>query len=244
MCRLVCDQELIGSGAIIGVGPVSPNMVMDQSLEVEIPLAPRSLGYVDEQLRGDHLDFTLQLHGRFCVHNGQTPEGGAPQFPGAGWDSVELRPDSTTDLRFQVARSDWFSLVLQPLRAEQYMPVEIRIPASLHELHTEFSRATVHIQEAERAYAMGDDPATFSRCRAAIDALPGAKKNIYDKFADPLKRERVNELARILGEYLHSGRHIAQSGSEEGDFPVDHRDAAYALSATKLLVSYTSRLLD
>jgi len=57
-----------------------------------------------------------------------------------------------------------------------------------------------------------------------------------------LRRAKINALAKALGDYLHSGRHVAPGGQQQGDFPVDHRDAAYVLGSTRLLIAYTSQI--
>lgn len=242
LVRVAHDQEALGLGTIAGVGPLSPDSVNDRVFEVEIPIAPAALAHIDENLRGAQVDLTLQLYGHFFVHVDEEPQDGAPSFPGNGWSSVSLQAGGTSDLRIQIARSDWYTRVLQPLGAEEYVPIEIRLPVG--ELHSDSDAAVSHIREAERTYALGDDPATFGRCRAALDAMPGAKKQIYENIADPLKRQRIDELARVFGEYMHSGRHVADSGPDQGTFPVDHRDAAFVLSTTKLLVAYSARLLE
>jgi hypothetical protein len=46
------------------------------------------------------------------------------------------------------------------------------------------------------------------------------------------------------GNYLHLGRHAADGGPQQGEFPVDHGDAAFALNLAKLLLAHAARVLD
>jgi hypothetical protein len=215
---------------------------MGTTIEVEIPTTIAALAHIDRLMRGATVDLSLHLRGR--LHT--APQAAPPDkvnFPSRGeWSSMSVGVTSASQLFFQVARSDWFTNVVQPLQLETYVPVEIRIPNGT--LAAEFRAALACISEAEKAYNLGDDPSTFTHCRGALDALPSAKKHIYDRIDDGIKRDSVDGYAHALGGLLHSGRHVAAGGDRAGTFPVDHRDAAFALAATKLLVAYTSRLID
>ncbi len=107
---------------------------------------------------------------------------------GEGWRRVAISKTGTTRLNIQIARSDWFTQVIQPLGPDQYIVTEIKVPGG--SLREGFQKAVQHLESAERAYATGDDPATFFYCRAAIDSLPGAKQNIFDNVTDEPKRAR------------------------------------------------------
>jgi transposase-like protein len=64
-----------------------------------------------------------------------------------------------------------------------------------------------------------------------------------------LKQERIDrgelELGprapRAVGDQL--GRHTADEGPREGEFAIDHADAAFALNLAKLLLAQTARVL-
>lgn len=100
------------------------------------------------------------------------------------------------------------------------------------------------IAEAERAYASGNDPAVFLHCRAAIDALPGAKQEVFASLSDKQEADALNNLMLQAGRYFHLGRHVATEGEGQGTFPVDHRDARFALNLVKLLIAHTSQVLS
>ena len=82
-------------------------------------------------------------------------------------------------------------------------------------------------------------------CRAALDALPGAKTNIFDAIPEGKKRDAINELTRQIGVYIHSGRHVEPNarGQQAGEFPIDQRDALFVYNTTKLLLSHIYTLL-
>jgi len=84
----------------------------------------------------------------------------------------------------------------------------------------------------------------FGECRAAIDALPGDKTDIFAAMAEGRKRDAINELTKSIGKYIHSGRHVVPNsgGEQAGEFPVDQRDALFAYNTTKLLLSQIASL--
>src|SRR5207253_1333849 len=117
-------------------------------VQVEVPITQRALTFIDLQLRGERVDLSLELAGRIFL----CPPDDVSKFPsfrGAGWTSAEFPPGGGYELRLQVPRSDWFTQVLQPLGLEQYVPIEIRIPAG--PFGQEFAQALAHVVEAERA---------------------------------------------------------------------------------------------
>jgi hypothetical protein len=101
-----------------------------------------------------------------------------------------------------------------------------------------------HLEDAAHALSLGDPPTVFGYCRAAIDALPGNKIQIFDAMPQGKKRDAINDLTKAIGQYLHSGRHVVPNagGNIAGDLPVDQRDAALALNMTKLLLSQIAGL--
>jgi hypothetical protein len=92
-------------------------------------------------------------------------------------------------------------------------------------------------------YANDNDPAVFLHVRAAIDALPGAKQDIFASLANKDEARLLDALMLAAGNYFHHGRHVATEGAEQGFFPVNHRDARFALNLAKLLIAHTSRVL-
>lgn len=239
--RLLHGQEILGVGETALRYPMRQRPGVDEQLSLEIVVRSEALAYLDEQVRGDQIDLTLDFSGRLFVHTNPQTSDELPAFPSdPGWIMVPVGQSATTQLHLQVARSDWFTRVLQPFGRDRFILTEIRIPVG--GVGKQFTAAEKRLSDAERAYSIGDDPATFSYCRAALDALPGAKQEIFKNVVDPGKRQDLDSLAKSLGSYLHRGRHVAGEGSQQGEFPIDHRDAGFALSMTKLLVAFVSQV--
>lgn len=80
------------------------------------------------------------------------------------------------------------------------------------------------------------------RAAAALAIALGYSKNIFDGIADEGKATSLDAVLNEGGAYLHRGRHVAQEGDQKGEFPVDHADARFALTLTRLLVGEVARL--
>lgn len=72
--------------------------------------------------------------------------------------------------------------------------------------------------------------------------MEGAPKNIFDGVADPGKRQALDKLLLQLVAFLHEGRHPSDTGAQQGQFPVDHRDAAFALAMSQFFLSYIAEV--
>jgi hypothetical protein len=144
------------------------------------------------------------------------------------------------EMNIGIARSDWFGKILQPIGDDQYVYLEVAVPKGT--TSSAWTKSLALLDEAEKAYAVGDDAGVFSKLRGAIDALPGAKQHIVDALPEP-RRMAVDTLLRHVGEYLHHGRHIATEGDEVGTFPVNRIDADAAISIVRVMFSYVSRAL-
>lgn len=70
--------------------------------------------------------------------------------------------------------------------------------------------------------------------------MPGATQEILSRIADAEKRKHLNDLLKSFGNYLHDGRHVSE---QDGQSPVDHLDAAFALDMTRVLLSRLSLML-
>jgi hypothetical protein len=73
--------------------------------------------------------------------------------------------------------------------------------------------------------------------------MEGAPQHIFDKIQDDRKRKVVDDLVKQCIDYFHLGRHVSKTGPDQGDFPIDHRDAEFALGLAKMLLSYSALLL-
>jgi hypothetical protein len=235
--ELVIGLERLGEGFLTGV-PLSHS---ERTITIEIPVSRPALDYLEAVSPAERVDLELRLTGWL---RGRDDNEDAQRFvgdPPAGEAVFQHFGEAQqTTLSFEVARSDWFTHVLQPIGTVQYVSTEIK----LSDTNPAVRAAVSQITEAERAYASGNDPAVFLHCRGAIDALPGAKQDIFASLHDKHEAEALNNLMLHAGRYFHHGRHVATEGDEQGTFPVDHRDARFALNLVKLLMAHTSQVLS
>lgn len=236
--RLTLSDETLGEGRLIG----EPAASYGAETSIDIPVSHRMIDYVTNAFgRADSLSLQLRWYGRLRVKweptEGDAPRSGDPQ-PGE-WTDFHL-PHLLNEHHLRVERSAWFSQVLEPIRQEEYIYLEVAIPKG--DAAVTWHAALGNLRSAEKAYALGDDAAVFQHLRGVIDALPGAPKRIVDALPEP-RRTEVDTLLLAVGNYLHSGRHVAKAGDGVGTFPVNHQDADFALSATRVVVSYLSRAL-
>jgi hypothetical protein len=229
--------ERLGQGFLTGV----PLAHGERPITVDIPVNRAGLDFLQSVSPAERIDLELRLTGWLRARDNNEDAQrfvGDPQ-PGE-WVFQHFGEARQTVLAFQVARSDWFTRVLQPIGTVQYISAEITLPAGDPAVRA----AAAQLSQAESAYAQNNDPSVFLHCRAAIDALPGAKQDIFAALANRDEAKLLDDLLRQAGQYLHHGRHVATAGDQRGSFPVDHHDARFALNLTKLLIAHTSRVLS
>ena len=156
------------------------------------------------------------------------------------WHIKTIGNNSLHELDVQVARSDWYEQVVGQLHLGSYLITPVYLPYGL----PSWKAALSHLDEAARAIVQPSPPGVFGACRAAIDALPGDKTAIFAAMPEGKKRDAVDDLAKAIGKYLHSGRHVVpdSGGEQAGEFPVDQRDAMFVHNLTKLLLSHIASL--
>ena len=169
-------------------------------------------------------------------HSYEHGDGRAQGLAGPGvWHIESIGESGIHELDVQIARSDWYEQIVAPLGVGSYLIAPLALPYGVKA----WQATLTHLDEAGRAVVQANPPAIFGYCRAAIDALPGAKTNIFDAMPEGPKRDAINELTKRIGEYIHSGRHVVPNsgGEQAGEFPVDQRDALFVYNMTKLLLS-------
>jgi hypothetical protein len=234
--ELTLGNESLGHGFLTGI-PLSHG---ERPFSLDVPVSRPALDHLEAIAPSTRIDLELKLTGwlRGRDDNEDGPRFTSSPEPGE-WVFQSFGQANQALLRFEVARSDWFTHVLEPIGAVQYVSTEILLPTGDASLRA----AVGKIREAESAYAMHDDPAVFLYCRGAIDALPGAKQDIFAALSDPEEATLLNALTLQAGQYLHRGRHVATGGDGGAEFPVDHADARFALNLTKVLIAHLSRVL-
>lgn len=234
--ELILGEERLGQGTLTGVR-LAPS---EYQLALEIPVSRVALEYIDRAAVASSIDLELRLSGWLRARDGNDDGPNFASQPEPGdWVFESFGQSRDARLRFQIARSDWFSKVLEPIGTTEYICTEIALPRADSPLR----QAANHLQAAERAYREGNDPQVFSNCRAALDSLPGAKTEIFAGLEFKREREALDDVLRSAGIYFHLGRHPADEGPMQGEFPVDHGDAGFALNLAKLLLAQTARVL-
>jgi hypothetical protein len=233
--RLLIAGQVAGTGSASGilVGPYG------NSASIEIPISPHALDFAEAQVTGDRLVLALAFSGVLWSKDDNTDRSQFASRPSPGeWTAVAFG-SSVTSLDFEIARSDWYSRIREPLGTLRYLFVEVPLPSARHPLH----KAAERLRDAEQALTAGDEPGVFLHCRGAVDALPGSPKNIFDELSDPREAAALDAIVKSAGAYLHRGRHVDRSGTQQGDFPVTGRDARFALNLTKVLISHVSSVI-
>jgi len=243
--RLEYRQELIGEGRVVGIQVLyEPSPVT-----FEVVTCQRLLRHITD---GVHPTATVvQLAAKLSGFALVSLDQNFPTTPGFGRLTTDPRPGESKRLTvshgapsvLQVPRADWYERVLAQTRNEQYRYLEIALPKADKALGGEWMSALNHLDQAEQAYAAGDDPAVFLYLRGALDSLPGSKRNILDGISEAGKREDLDALLKKAGEFLHNGRHVGVDGTRQGTFPVDHIDAAFAIDLMRVLLSHLSLML-
>lgn len=213
----------------------------DNRVRVEIPIPRTALGFVTERVQADRLDLTLSLQGWMRIKY-QASEGD-PGFSEANvWNFFAFGGNhAMADINLQIARGEWFKRVLEPLGSYEYLLSEV--PLLKGGAGLPFQKSLGHIKEAERHFAEGNDPAVFQYCKGMIEALPGWPKDIFSALVDKNKAKHLDDMVLAAKQYFDHGRHIAQDGTQEGDFPVNHREALFALNTAKTLLAEVAAVL-
>lgn len=220
----------IKSGETIGLGGLRECGTQLNSyphqLVFELQTSSRALKYVNENFRQDYLNFSLFFDILLNVTRGQ--------------QSRMVKPGARY-LEFQISKTDWLKQVLEPMKYANFTFIEFPIP-EIPDKQT-WSKVLKHIEEAESQYATGNDPGVFSRCYAAYEAIKPIEAHL-EPIANADKREAIKSILVSMPRFLNKGRHIEKTGVDFGEFPVDHRDAEFAIYAIKSSVAYLAKLVQ
>jgi hypothetical protein len=239
---LKIGNTLIGQGEL---GPYSYLGTTENYLPVKVTCPqtalPHLISLVPSQGR---LTLTLSFRGLLRYrHSYQEGENLAKGLGEANtWHIESIGNSGLAELDVQVARSDWYEQVVEKLGIGSYLITPLYLPYGVKT----WEASLKHMGEALRPVVEGNPPGVFGTCRAAIDALPGAKTAIFVAMPEGKKRDAIDELTRSIGKYIHSGRHVVPNGDSEqaGEFPVDQRDALFVYNMIKLLLSHIYALVS
>ena len=218
--RLEYGRELIGEGQ------ASPGRLRDSThMSFEVRTSQRMVSYITNSL--GQSSSSLQLvarikgHGRFSLRGVDSGVGRLASDPQPGeWQETTFT--SGTESSLTLARSDWYEKIVKPFSGDDFIYLEIETPPIEAPTGEMWRKVVARLQDAERSYALGDDATVFLQLRGAHEALPGYPDGIVSSISNSKKRQAVNELLMKVGAYLHSGRHVSQTGADAGEFPVSH----------------------
>lgn len=234
--EVMADTEHLGTGWPRSI--VTDVYPYGAPLRIEVPIGRSVIDFVDAHVRGAQVTLKLEVEALLRVRSEpRSAPGQAVAAEPGPWREVYCWP---TQWDVPIPRSEWTSRVVEPLGTDQFVFLEVEIPPVPD--RDRWRMALDHLDAAERLYREGNDAEVLQRCYAAFEALEGAPKAVFDSVVDQAKRERLNEALRTAKEYMHSGRHVSKGAEQAGLYPVDHRDAAFALGQAKLWLAYVSRL--
>ena len=242
--RLAFDLK-IGT-TLVGQGEIGPNTYLrtEPSYLPATATCPQTAlsRLVNPDPPQGRITLTLALKGLLRYRHSFPTGDGSAQGLGEPetWHVESIGNQGLMDLDVQVARSDWYEQVVEQLAIGSYLIAPLFLPYGVES----WKSTLKHMDDALRALVQGNPPGVFGECRAAIDALPGDKTDIFAAMAEGKKRDAINELTKSIGKYIHSGRHVVPNsgGEQAGEFPVDQRDAVFAYNTTKLLLSQIASL--
>ncbi len=234
------DYEVLGYGSVQDVGKVIRHR--ETQLFVDVHVGREAIEYIHERFRQSTASLVLRFDGLLLVRDDRpsTEPGRQGELPRDEWHYAPLDP-IRNNAWITLHKSEWLDRVLQPLGFGQHILLDIPVPAVPEQ--DRYQKALARLRAADEQFARGDDPAVFASCYAAFEGLEGFPKRIFDAIEDEGKRRKVDELLKQTNAYFHAGRHVSKSGPQQGEFPVDHRDAEFALAQAKLLLSYIAKLL-
>jgi hypothetical protein len=231
-------DELIGATTVIGEQVTNH----ETSLYLDVPTSHAALHHITTHLaQSASFDLTLTWYGLLAVVWQPTPaETRFQGDPEPGEETLLHLPPHQAGHTIQIPRSDWYERVLAPTSSLSYLFLEVAVPQA--EIGKSWTQAYNLLANAEKAFAVGDDPSVFVHLRGALDALPGAKQEILNGLPERQRRQ-LDPLVKSMGAYLHSGRHVSDTGDDQGTFPVDHQDASFAINMMKTTLAHISQVL-
>ena len=138
-----------------------------------------------------------------------------------------------------ISKLDWLKQVLEPIHYADFALIEIPIPNIPD--REKWKKVLMHIEEAAANFKSGNDPGVFSHCYAVYETIKPVDKHLQSVKNED-KRKAIASIFKNISHFLNKGRHVEKEGEELELFPVDHRDAEYAIILIKSLVAYLAKL--
>lgn len=223
--KLKLGNDIIGQGGLRECG--KELKVYPKQAVFELQTTQRAINFVNEQFREDYLDFALYFDSLIHYTNDKN-------------QSSRIIKPAASGLSFKVSKLDWLKQVLEPIKYADFTLLELPIPEIPN--REQWTKALNHIDEAEAQYRTGNDPGVFSRCYAAYEAIKPIEKHL-ESVANEDKRNAIKSMFDNMRRFYNKGRHVEKAGAESGEFPVDHRDAEFAIYLIKSSVAYLAKLV-
>jgi hypothetical protein len=230
------ENELLGTATLREV--VENVLQYGTGVTLDAPITREALAYIDQKRRSRWVDLMLTFKG--YLRATQQPQGPGGFTETKDWEEYPVHSGQNT---VRVSGDEWIGGVVEPLGGPSHVLLDLPLPKPPDQ--ERWRAALDHLRQADRYYHDGNDEAVLQRCYAAFESLEGAPKAIFESLAglDPGKQTKVDRALQSFRDYLQSGRHVSTAGTKEGDFDVNRRDADFALSQTKLWLTYIARLL-
>jgi len=229
---VVCGTERIGSGDFRVLGRLI-TLHTEVSLQVEVPITPAAIQYVSETAMGDDVALNLIVQTRL----GYRPSAELGSEAGS-WEETS---QGGTSMQVSIPRSVWVKQVLEPIGTDHHVFLDLPIPPM--PAGQRWQATQEHLARAEVRFHGGYSADVLRHCHDALAALsPKDPTRIVPPIADDAKRNQLNKTLHEFRDFLQRGRHPQKTGDEAGRYDVDHRDAAFALGATKIWLAYLAKL--
>jgi hypothetical protein len=144
---------------------------------------------------------------------------------------------------YLIPQSEWIKI----LKSLAWSELELfEVPSSRIRSVPPLARALGRFEDAQGCYRRGDWEESMLNCRKAFEAIvqdatgqPNMKKT-YQAFisimGEGVKADRLNELAKSLGDFLHLGRH-----ENLPDIRIKRTDSELALRLTGAILTYLGK---
>lgn len=223
--KLKIGNDIIGQGSLRECGKELG--VYQRQVVFDIQTTQQAISFVNEQFRQDYLDFALYFDSLIYCTNDKNQS------------SRFIKPAASA-LSFKISKLDWLKQVLEPIRYADFTLIELPVPEVPN--REQWTKALNHIEQAEAQYRTGNDPGVFSLCYAAYEAIKPIEKHL-ESVTNEDKRNAIKSMFDNMRRFYNKGRHVEKAGAESGEFPVDHRDAEFAIYLVKSSVAYLAKLV-
>ena len=203
----------------------------DASVTIEFPLTPPAVDRIVGSLRDNYVNAVVEIAG-FAEYRST----GIENF----YFQVKKEP-----LHFKPSVIDWNTKVLEPIGWNKHILFSFPVPT--YGPDGEFFEIARELRLADDAYLRGDDASVFAHVYNAWDPfIHASREDVASKAAgenDGNKKGTILQLITTVKRLANGGRHLPESRSSQGGFPVDHIDSEYLRALAHISVAYLAKRL-